>query len=124
MDYGTDLKLVNDDIVFTPDGDVEIISGPACVAQDIDQALKITPGTLPWDRDAGSSLPLMLNGSQPDDNAIITELERVAIADPRVSPESVRAYKTGPGKFRLEFAPLSAIKPETLDYDLAKRGEA
>jgi hypothetical protein len=123
-DYGTDLLLKDDDIVFTADGDIEVVSGAAAVAQDIDQALKISTGSLYWDAQTGSSLPLMLNDSRPDDNAIITELERAATADARVSPESVRAYKTAPGKFRLEFTPLAVIKPEILDYDLAKRGES
>jgi hypothetical protein len=123
-DYGTDLLLKNDDIIFTADGDAEVVSGAAMVAQDIDQTLKVSAGSLYWDAQTGSSLPLMLNDSQADENAIIAELERVAIADPRVKPQSVKAYRTAPGKFRLEFTPLSAVKPETLDYDLTKRREA
>jgi hypothetical protein len=35
MDYGTDLLLKGDDVVFTADGDVELVSGSACMAQDI-----------------------------------------------------------------------------------------
>jgi hypothetical protein len=35
MDYGTDFLLVNGDIVFTADGDVELVSGSQCIAQDI-----------------------------------------------------------------------------------------
>jgi hypothetical protein len=119
-DYGTDLLLKNDDIVFTADGDVQTVSGAAMIAQDIDQTLKITPGTLPWDEEIGSSLPLMLNDSTPNNNAIIAELERVAIEDPRVDPGSVKARTLAPGRFRLEFIPLDAVKPETLDYDLTK----
>jgi hypothetical protein len=76
MDYGTDFKLVDDDIVFTADGDGEVVSGPACVAQDIDQALKIVPGRLPWDSNAGSSMLLFLNDSN-NPVAILAELERV-----------------------------------------------
>ncbi|MDR1175321.1 MAG: hypothetical protein LBK83_07625 [Treponema sp.] len=120
MDYGTDFLLVDDDIVFTPDGDIELVSGPAYVAQDIDQALKIASGRLPWDKEAGSSLPLMLNDAGSSAASVIAELERVAIADRRVDPASVNAQETGPGAFRLEFTPLAAIKPETLDYDLTK----
>jgi phage baseplate assembly protein W len=123
-DYGTDLLLKDDDIVFTADGDVETVSGAAIVAQDIDQTLKISTGSLYWDAQIGSTLPLMLNDSQSNDNSIIAELERAATADPRVKPESVTAYRTAPGKFRLEFTPLSAVKAETLDYDLAKRRES
>ena len=122
-DYGTDFRLIDDDVIFTPDGDIELISGPACVAQDIDQTLKITFGRLTWDKDTGSTMPLMLNDSSPDMDAIVTELERVAIADPRVNPGTVKAYEIVPGKFRLEFTPLGAIKPETLDYDLTKESE-
>jgi|GEM_PF-1337039 len=123
MDYGTDLLLNDDDVVFTADGDLEVVSGAAVVAQDIDQTLKISTGSLYWDAQIGSSLPLMLNDSQANDNAVIAELERVAIADARVKPESVKAYRIALGKFRLEFTPLNAVKTETLDYDLIKRRE-
>jgi hypothetical protein len=118
MDYGTDFLLKDDDIVFSEDGDVAVISGPACVAQDIDQTIKITPGYLPWDKNAGSSLLLMLNDALSTDAAALAELERIAIADPRVDPESVQATMLAPGTFKLEFTPLSAIKPEVLEYDL------
>jgi hypothetical protein len=118
MDYGTDFLLVNDDIVFTPDGDIELVSGPACVAQDIAQTFKITPGVLSWDKEAGGSVLLFLNDANADHAALIAELERIAIADPRVDPASVKATWIKEGKYRLEFTPLTAIKPEVLDYDL------
>ena len=124
MDYGTDFRLVDDDIVFTPDGDAELISGPACVAQDIDQTLKITEERLYWNKKVGSTMPLMLNDTAPDMDAITSELERVAIADPRVNPEKVNAFELIPGKYRLEFTPLGAISPEILDYDLSKGKDA
>ena len=118
MDYGTDFLLEDDDIVFTADGDIALVSGPAMAAQDIDQTLKVTPGALYWDRALGSAMLLMLNDSEADAAPVIAELERAAIADARVNPESVKAYQTAPGKFRLEFIPVSAVKPETLDIDL------
>jgi hypothetical protein len=124
MDYGRDLRLVDDDIVFTSDGDIELVSGPACVAQDIDQTLKTTPGALYWDKATGSTLLYMLNDSESEAASVIAELERVAIADARVNPETVKAYQRSPGKFRLEFTPMSAIKPEILEYDLMKGKEA
>jgi hypothetical protein len=120
MDYGTDFRLADDDVVFTPDGDIEVISGPACVAQDIDQMLKTTPGKLAWDEDAGSTMLLMLNDSGSDHNAVITELERVSNDDPRVDPTSVSAKRRGEKTYRLEFRPMSAVTPEVLDYDLSK----
>ena len=123
MDYGTDLLLVDDDVAFTADGDVSLVSGPAMVAQDIDQALKMVPGSLYWDGGAGSALLFMLNDTEAEADAVIAELERVAIADSRVDPDRVRAYQTAPGKYRLEFSPVGAVKPETLDRDLAKEGK-
>lgn len=118
MDFGTDFLLEDDDVIFTPDGDVEIVTGPRTIAQDIDQELKIIKGRLLWDGSAGSAVPLFLNEAEIDDAAVIAELERVAIADARVDPISVKAQKTGSGKFRLEFMPLGVIKAETLDFDL------
>jgi hypothetical protein len=120
MDYGTDLLLQDDDLVFTADGDIALVSGPACIAQDIDQTLKLTPGFLLWDKEAGSSLLYMLNDAHSDPAAVIAELERVAIADRRVDPASVRAVQTGAKQFRLRFTPLGAIEPEVLEYDLTK----
>jgi hypothetical protein len=118
MDYGSDFLIKNNDIVFTPEGDIELVSGPACVAQDIAQRLGITPGALMWDKKAGSSLLLFLNDSGVSPAAIIAELERVAIEDPRVDPATVKATRIRNGHYRLEFTPLSAIKPEVLEYDL------
>ena len=120
MDYGTDFLLVDDDMVFTPDGDVALVSGPAMVAQDIDQTLKITPDALSWDKTSGSSLLLMLNDAESSATSVIAELERVAIADARVNPDSVKAYRRASGTFRLEFTVMGAVKPETLEYDLTK----
>jgi hypothetical protein len=123
-DYGTDFRLADDDIVFTQDGDMETVSGAAMTAQDIDQTLKTTPGALYWDKETGSTMLLMLNDSESEAGSVLAELERVAIADARVNPESVKAYQTAPGKFRLEFTPMGAVKPETLEYDLVKGREA
>jgi hypothetical protein len=118
MDYGTDFLLKDNDIVFTADGDIELVSGSACVAQDIAQHLLITPGALIWDKKVGSSMLLFLNDSGASPAAIIAELERVAIANPRVDPATVKATRMSNGKYHLEFTPLKAIKPEVLEYDL------
>lgn len=120
MDYGTDFRLAGDDIVLTPDGDAETISGPACIAQDIAEALKTAHGRLVWDKEAGSSMMLMLNDSGSDPGSVIAELERVASADPRVDPVSVTAKRIDEKKYRLEFRPMGAVTTETLEYDLSK----
>jgi hypothetical protein len=77
-----------------------------------------------WDKATGSTLLYMLNDSNADAASVIAELERVAIEDARVNPETVKAYQRSPGKFRLEFTPMKAIKPEILEYDLMKGKEA
>jgi hypothetical protein len=120
MDYGTDLLFEDDDIVFTADGDIALVSGPRMVAQDIDQTLKTTPGALFWDKEMGSAMLLFLNDNTVDAATVIAELERVAIADARVDPDSVKAGEIGTNKYRLQFTPIGAIKRETLDYDLNK----
>ena len=118
MDFGTDLRLVDDDIILTADGDVELVSGPAMVAQDIDQTLKTTPGAVYWDRAVGSTLMYMLNDTNADSASVVAELERVAIDDARVNPDTVKARQSGANKFSVEFTPLTAITPEILDFDL------
>jgi hypothetical protein len=120
MDYGRDFLLINDDIVFTPDGDIKIVEGPACVAQDIDQTLKTTPGRLIWDKEAGSTMMLMLNAAGIDTNAVLTELDRVAVDDSRVDPVTVEAKQRDEKKYRLEFRPMGAVTLEALEYDLSK----
>ena len=119
-DFGTDFRLLDDDVVFTPDGDIEIICGPACVAQDIDQELKTAVGRLVWDKAAGSSMMLMLNDSLSDRQAVITELQRVAAADRRVDPISVAARQLDDKRFRLQFRPMDAVTTAVLEYDLSK----
>jgi hypothetical protein len=124
MDYGTDFLLKDDDLVFTAEGDAEIVSGPAMVAQDIDQTLKTAPGSLYWDKELGSTMPFFLNDSGADAASVIAELERVAIDDRRVDPDSVKAVQRGAHTFRLEFTPMGAVSPSVLDYDLNKNKES
>jgi hypothetical protein len=40
---------------------------------------------------------------------------------PEANPQ--RGFATAPGAFRLEFAPVGAVKLETLEYDLMKGRE-
>ncbi len=121
MESGTDFLLQNDDIVFTADGDVEVISGVAMIAQDIDQALKATKGSVYWDKETGSTMPLFLNDSNSDAASIIAELERVAMDDMRVDPDSVYAYQSEEGKFILEFTAIGSVTSKVLEYDLYKK---
>lgn len=119
MDYGTDFLLVDGDIVLTPDGDVQTVEGPQTIAQDIVSELNIASGCLPWDTEAGSTVALLLNSNSTieDDESIISELERIAIKDPRIDPQTVQAEKTGEHTYRLSFTPLTALSPEVLDFN-------
>lgn len=122
MDYGTDFLLQDDDIIFTADGDAAVVSGAAMVAQDIEQALKVIKGAVYWDKETGSTMPLFLNDNNSDAASIIAELERVAMDDVRVDPDSVSAYQKADGVFVLEFTPIGEVRSEILEYDLHKNG--
>lgn len=123
MDWGTDFLLQDDDIVFTADGDIRLVSGGAMVAQDIAQSLKVIKDSLYWDKEAGSTMPLFLNDNNSDAASVIAELERVAMDDVRVDPDSVSAYQKADGLFALEFTPIGEVQPEMLEYDLRKTKE-
>ncbi|MFC1238419.1 hypothetical protein ACFGOO_03175 [Treponema vincentii] len=123
MDWGTDFLLQDDDIVFTADGDIRLVSEAAMVAQDIAQSLRVIKGSLYWDKETGSTMPLFLNDNNSDAASVIAELERIAMDDIRVDPDSVAAYQKADGLFALEFTPIGEVQPEMLEYDLRKTKE-
>ena len=118
--YGTDIKLVDRDVVFTPNGDIETIEGPALIAQDISEGAAIAIGTLVWDTTAGSTIPLALNDVGVTPAGIVAELERLATDDERVDPATVRAKHDGAASYSLSFTPLSSVTSETLHFDLGE----
>lgn len=118
MNYGKDIYLDNNrDVVFTPDGDVLLQSGPALVAQDVREELSIAFSSVEWNRKAGSHLIENLNGISVDEE-IISELERVAIKDPRVDASTVSASKRNDGRFSLSFAVVDSLERVLLLFDL------
>ena len=121
MDWGTDFLLQDDDIVFTADGDVKLVSGSAMVAQDIAQSLQVIKGSLYWDKETGSTMPLFLNDNNSDAASVIAELERIAMDDVRVDPDSVSVYQKADGIFVLAFTPIGEANAEILEYDLHKK---
>jgi len=66
-------------------------------------------------------MTLMLNDAGIDANAVMSELERVAVNDQRVDPLNVDAGRKTQKTFRLEFRPLGAVFTETLEYDLKEK---
>ena len=118
MDYGKDMKLdENRDVIFTPDGDVELQDGPRLVAQDVREELSIAFASVEWDRQAGSHLLDTLNSTSADD-VVIAEIERVAIKDPRVDASTVKAEKRTDGRFSLSFSIVGSLETALLLFDL------
>ena len=118
MDYGKDMKLdENRDVIFTPDGDVELQDGPRLVAQDVREELSIAFASVEWDRQAGSHLLDTLNSTSADD-VVIAEIERVAIKDPRVDASTVKAEKSAAGRFSLSFSVVGSLETALLLFDL------
>lgn len=119
MNYGTDLKLDDRDVSFLSSGDLETISGGALIAQDIAEEASIPLGSVPWDREAGSTMYQFLNDPNVDEDDVIQELERLALKDTRVDASTVKAVWTADGRFSLKFTPLNTVSEETLLFDLA-----
>ena len=118
MDYGKDMKLdENRDVIFTPDGDVELQDGPRLVTQDVREELSIAFASVEWDRQAGSHLLDTLNSTSADD-VVIAEIERVAIKDPRVDASTVKAEKRADGRFSLSFSVVGSLETALLLFDL------
>ncbi|MCY4377334.1 MAG: hypothetical protein OXC31_26545 [Spirochaetaceae bacterium] len=80
------------------------VTGARLVAQDVRESLLIPRGSLPWDRGDGSDVLLWLNLEGTPPGAIIAEIERVALADPRIEAASVVAEQLVDGRYRLAFS--------------------
>ena len=118
MDYGKDIYLDDDmDVVFTADGDVLLQEGAALVAQDVREELSIAFSSVEWDRKAGSHLIECLNSISADEE-IVSELERVALRDPRVDASTVDATKMTDGRFSLDFSVVGTLDKVHLLFDL------
>lgn len=115
METGKDFCLdETGDIIFT-DGDLRVIASPELVLQDIREELGIPLGSVEWDRAAGSEMTLYLNDTDTGDMTITAELERVALADPRIDAETISAETTGTGRYRLSFQLLGSEDQNNLE---------
>ena len=119
MDYGSDIALNHErDLIFTPAGDVETTTGATLIAQDIAEEASIPRSSVLWDNDAGSDMFDFINDPHASDEAIIAELERLALKDPRVDAATVRAHRLADGRFELRFHAIGVVTPEALLFDL------
>ncbi len=119
MEYGSDMRLDDKrDIIFTPDGDVEVQDGARLVAQDVVEELSIAFGSVEWDRTAGSHLLSLLNTAEDASSFVVNELERIALKDVRVDAATVLAEQMEDGRFRLSFRVVGELETETLLFDM------
>ena len=119
MNYGFDLYLDEDgDIVFTSDGDLQAENTARLIVQDLREEASIPYGSVPWDKEAGSHFFEMLNDAGFQDEDAISELERLALKDPRIDASTVTAGRGDNGKFLLTYAPLGKLPEEVLLFDL------
>ncbi len=121
--YGADVRLdghLSGDLITTPTADLEPISGPALVAQDIAEEVVTPLGSLPWDRSAGSNLPRWLNSPHRGAPEVLAELRRVAAKDPRVDVLTIAARQDGDRdrRYLLSFRTLGSTAPVELAFDV------
>jgi hypothetical protein len=84
-----DFKTEDGDLVFNVAGELEVVEGGACVAQDASTAFSTAIGSLHWDRTAGSSFPELVNGPTIDTAAVESEAENLLVSDDRIDPDGI-----------------------------------
>ncbi len=117
MSYGSDFLLdEGGDMVITPLGEALTEVSSRLIAQDLAEALGTPKGSLPWGREAGSSLPQALNDTSLEEGDILYELKRLALADPRIDAATVEAREEG-GRFILSYTALGESAPRELTLE-------
>ena len=122
--YGTDLMLVDDDLVIE-DGDLKLVSGLACLSQDLGNAF--LTGYYFWgmDHTFGSRMSEFIEGTDAEDFYIV-ELKKAIIEvfrnEPRVRKDSWKIYITA-GDESLEikatYLPLGGAQRQTITIEAA-----
>lgn len=118
--YGSDIALNRaGDVVFAADGDVEVASGGALVAQDIRTEAMLSPGACFWARDFGRGLSDALKG--PDEINVAAILRAAAFNDERVDFDSVTTRRLDDGRYLLTFRLFKDVDAHELYFDLKGR---
>ena len=118
--YGSDVAVNRaGDVVFTADGDVEVTSGGALVAQDIRTEAMLSPGACFWARDFGRGLSDALKG--PDEINVAATLRAAAFNDERVDFDSVMTQRLDDGQYLLTFRLFKDVDAHELYFDLKDR---
>ncbi len=118
--FGSDIKLSrHGDVIFTADGDVQIATGGALVAQDIRTDATLCQGRCFWAPSFGQGLSELLKG--PDNVDIEARLRAAAFNDERVYFDSIKTAQLPDGRYRLSFQLFGDVEPQELYFDLKDR---
>ena len=98
-------KSIWGDISFTPDGDIQAVSGAALVAQGVRNRALASRGSLFYAPGYGEGLVDALRGNGSADT-VVQKLREAAFGDERIDWESVEAGVHGEGKYYLKFGVL------------------
>jgi hypothetical protein len=100
-----DLLISNDDIVLDAFGQPLLVTGRACIVQDIKHLL----------RDRGFLVAIIAERDKNKRRAVQTQIERAVEDDERIKPGSVRVTEGDAGVFLLE-ATSMAYGPVALEF--------
>ena len=118
--FGSDIRLDRfGDVIFTNDGDLEIVFGGALVAQDLRTELMLIPGSCFWAPEFGRGLGESLKGpNTPDIEGL---LRATAFNDERILFDSVQTERLDDGRYLLSFRLFGDVDSAELYFDLKDR---
>lgn len=118
--FGSDIRLDRfGDVIFTDDGDLEVINGGALVAQDLRTEVMLIPGSCFWAPSFGRGLEDALQGPYSFDVEAL--LRTAALGDERVFFDSIRTKRLDDGSYLLSFRLFEDVEPIELYFDLKDR---
>ena len=108
------------DLMVSPSGDLETVSGLDCLKQDLRDRLETMPGDLYAHPDWGCNIRMLLGGlSTPLNRALAVRYLRLAVLDdPRIRKETVqvlvRQFTTEQKIFEIRFVPKNSASQQSL----------
>jgi len=118
--FGSDIRLDRyGDVVFTNEGDLEVASGGALVAQDVRTEVMLIPGSCFWAPSFGQGLEDALKGPKSFD--VEAALRAAALNDERILFDSIQTSHLDDGSYLLSFRLLGNVDSMELYFDLKDR---
>ena len=118
---GTDILFDEEgDLVVSPSGDLEMVSGLDVLKQDLRDRLETIPGDLYSHSDWGCNIRTMLGAlSSPLNRALAVRYLRLAVLDdPRIRKETVqvlvREFTNEQKSFEIRFVPKGSASQQSL----------